>query len=112
MLLPSPDGSKADWTGPSDCLWDAPRDMTTKHPLQVRYAAAFADTDVDLERLARFFHKVLDIGDISCDDIIEELRSIKSGSSVAGAVAIRGLYERLQGAIDDEDDGDMIESFR
>ena len=83
--------------------------MTTKKSLQVLYTAAFANTDVDLERLSRFFSNVLRIRDISCDDIIMELRSKKRRESEASPAAIQSLYGRLHGVIADDD---MLESLR
>lgn len=94
MFVPAGNGGNAVWEQPSSCRWDAPEYLTVAYPLRARYLAAFAGSDVNVDKLGLFFQRTLDIPDLSWQDIIDELSALKKSPQIKGNV-VRQLYELL-----------------
>ncbi|RYP79682.1 hypothetical protein DL769_002822 [Monosporascus sp. CRB-8-3] len=90
---------QTEWVSPSECLWDAPDNMISMKPLKPLYQAAFAGTRFDLDELEGFFHKVLQVQDLTYAHIIDEIMTLKRRHKHAVDLqTLRQLYEKLHEA--------------
>jgi hypothetical protein len=84
----------ATWRAPDECLWDAPSDFITQVPLKEIYKCSCQNLGVELDHVAAFFRKTLDIPDIDWPDVIDELDELKLQPVIKGEV-VRQLYRIL-----------------
>lgn len=68
--------------------------MIRKKPLSALYKTAFANNEVDIDRLGIFFQRTLEIPNLSYTDIIEELKAIKEQPAIR-LETVRQLYQLL-----------------
>lgn len=102
IYVPGWKDEDATWTKASECILDAPGDMTHKFPIMARYKAAFSDDDVDFAMLASFFRDTMEISKCSWKDYVEEIKALKDKRS-SDFDMIRQQYERL-----DKERGRMV----
>lgn len=94
----------ASWKEPDECLWDAPSDFITMVPLKEIYTSSLRDLSVELDHLAGFFRRTLDIDDIAWSHVISELEEMKRQPIISGEV-VRQLYGILSEKSPTQGDG-------
>jgi hypothetical protein len=72
VYVPENDFEEACWTWPGQCLWEAPAYMITKYPLRSSY-----ENIQDSSLFTFLFHDILNIGNVSFGDLLEELRELQ-----------------------------------
>jgi hypothetical protein len=82
----------ASWKELNECLWDAPSNLITKVPLKEIYISSFQDLDVELDHIAGFFRRTLDIDDIDWLDVISELKELKRQPTIRGEGVCQLVY--------------------
>ncbi|RDH24776.1 hypothetical protein M747DRAFT_252824 [Aspergillus niger ATCC 13496] len=61
-----------------ECLWEAPRHMTSKYPLKSLFTEYCRQNQADAVYLRDFFQKTLRIPDVRADDLLIELTKLQS----------------------------------
>ncbi|KAK3367905.1 hypothetical protein B0H63DRAFT_489977 [Podospora didyma] len=80
IYIPDSDSIDAIWAYPSNCVWEAPMELTKKHSLSLIYQRAFPNFDRDRSHFHAFFSSTLEIPDCTWRDLVEELKSLRAHS--------------------------------
>lgn len=86
--------------------------MISMKPLEARYTAAFANTEIDIDRLGMFFTKTLQIPNVSYDDVVKELKTIKGTEATPSLESIRNLYQLLDHFCQTDPASTIVEQLR
>ncbi|KAI3326722.1 hypothetical protein HD806DRAFT_551833 [Xylariaceae sp. AK1471] len=100
------------WMSSGSCRWDCPINMKTVKGLQSHYEGVLGDVNLK-NTVVPFMRNTVGVKDLSCDDIIEELRSQQTGEDQDEGI-IQQMYERLAGLMskDSKPDQKIKETFQ
>ncbi|OBS26195.1 hypothetical protein FPOA_00136 [Fusarium poae] len=70
------DGKTLIWTGTQNCLWNAPKDMVSRHSLKRFYEENVLDRK-KLQDISHLFPVLLSVRDATAGDLVEELRVLR-----------------------------------
>ncbi|KAF4449063.1 hypothetical protein F53441_7607 [Fusarium austroafricanum] len=86
------------WATATECLWEAPSNMTSKHSLKARIQIALSESPTELSGLETLFTKVLEIPNCGWLHILNELRLLSSGETDLDTV--HELYSQLDAMLE------------
>lgn len=92
--MPSRGLLEAAWAYPQDCLWEAPADFESKHPMNSLCKENVVRSNTNAAILKQFFQNTLEICDITWSDMFLELQALRS-SGQRNVSRVRDLYRQL-----------------
>ncbi|KAJ3467638.1 hypothetical protein MRS44_005202 [Fusarium solani] len=90
IIVPSMNGTECIWAPLTDCLWEAPPCLRSRHPLKARMKALL----VEFTSLPNLFVDVLEIPDCDYSHIMRELEYL-SDKEDSELEIVSGLYKQL-----------------
>lgn len=109
ILLPVSGKAEQRWKDVKDCRWDCPNNMKSLSGLQSHYMAVY-NHDTLMTVIRPFMREVVEVSDLSANDVVQELLSQKECPSPDSNL-IRELYSRLPDLLSAASTSDKI-AFR
>jgi hypothetical protein len=94
IFVPATGAREAAWAVPRQCLWEAPPDMESRYPLKSLYKSYFNQDNGNGANLTAFFEKTLLIPNVSTEDFLVELKTLKS-TKCTDFDRINRIYESI-----------------
>ena len=76
IYVPPWKDEEAKWIDSSECVLDAPEDMTHKVPIIARYKAAFSEGEIDFTVSTEFFRETLASKTCSWTHFVNEIKAL------------------------------------